>query len=485
MTRRPGTRSKPSPAPWRAFGTLLGALVAALPPAPAIGASEGSGESYWGPIASPDSANTATLLARPQPTWEKVVNFPHTIAFIPLKLVFVVVEAGAEAAERNPTIHQLARLLPLQAGPTLVSGGLAFGAGEGFGGNLSLDVRDFGDAHHAFKIRLSAQTAGDRRATTGLRLRRSELSWFDVGGGYRNNENTRYFGIGPETSKDAESFYRRETSWGGVTWRRYVGDGDFGWGITGMYSGVAAIGSGGSDDPHVSEEFAADLPPGYRSHSEGGTVGLELLHEDTEKLGPREHAHRERARPEHGGLRRAAVSWFEGKGNSKAAFWTWRVEAQQFLPLWHSRRALAVRGFVSRIESKGDDPVPFQRLMTNDEPDVFRGYPDERFHDLGIAAASVEYRWPIWTVDNENAFGADAYLFGDWGQVFEEFDQIATDRLAKSFGGGLRIGGKGRFVGRLEVGHSEEGTQFRLRADQLFQYEKGGLFNGRSPVPDR
>ena len=38
---------------------------------------------------------------------------------------------------------------------------------------------------------------------------------------------------------------------------------------------------------------------------------------------------------------------------------------------------------------------------------------------------------------------------------------------------------------RIEIGWSEEGTQFRFRADQLFQFEKFGLFAGRSPVPDR
>jgi hemolysin activation/secretion protein len=214
-------------------------------------------------------------------------------------------------------------------------------------------------------------------------------------------------------------------------------------------------------------------------------AGLELSHENTEKLGPPEHSWRERVRPEHGGLQRATVSWFEGKGNSKAVYWTWRGEAQQFLPLWHSRRALALRGFVERQENRGDDPVPFQRLMTNDDPDVFRGYPDERFHDIGIAALTAEYRWPLWVVDNENELGADAYLFADWGQVFAKFDDLGMDRLAKSYGGGVRLGGNGRFVGRIEVGHSEEGTQFRLRADQLFQYEKAGFFNARSPVPDR
>ena len=471
---------------WRLCGGILAAVLAttSLPATSASAqegsaAPEGSGQSAWGPVAPPDSANTAMLPAQPRPTWEKAVNLPYVILFFPLKLVFHGIEGTAAAVERDPGVRKFVSYFPLRAGPSLISGGLSYSTAEGFGLGVSLDVPD------QFNLRLSGQTAGDRRVTTGLRRRHGTQSWFDFGAGYRNSHNARYYGVGFDAPQDAESFYRRELSWGGVTWYRNVGNGDFKWALTALYSGVAAIGSGRTDDPHLSEEFADDLPPGYRAHTEGITAGLELFHENTVMIGPPGHEVRERDRPESGGLRRASVSWFEGKGNSKAAFWTWRVEAQQFIPLWYSKRALAVRGYMSRIEDEGDDPVPFQRLLTNDDPDLFRGYVDDRFHDVGITSVSAEYRWPIWAVGNVDGRGADAYVFADWGQVFSDFDQITNDHLTKSYGGGIRIGGHGRFSGRMEVGHSEEGTQFRLRADQLFQYERGGLFNGRGPVPDR
>jgi hypothetical protein len=414
-----------------------------------------------------------------------VIDFPYSVAVFPLKAFGLGVEAAAEAVDESPRLRRLARLFPLALGPARVSGGISVGTGDGFGANASVDVPEFGASRHAVKLRLGGQTRGERRAMLGLRLRRSDLSWFEVAGGYRSDHNARFWGFGPASPESAESFHRREVSWGGVTWRRLAGGGDFGGALTGLYSSVAATGSDHSDAPHLSEEFAGALPPGYRDRSHGLTAGVELAHENGDRVGPPGHAWRERARPERGGSRRVSASWFEGKGNARVRFWTWRAEAQQFLAMPFSGRALALRAFVSRIENEGEDPVPFQRLMTNDDPDVFRGYEDERFRDLGILAMAAEYRWPAWSLKSASSLGVDAYLFTDWGQVFSDVEQIGGGNLTSSWGGGLRLGAEGLFVGRIEVGASEEGLVFRLRADQVFQFEKGGLFAGRDPVPDR
>jgi hypothetical protein len=279
-----------------------------------------------------------------------------------------------------------------------------------------------------------------------------------------------------------------ETGWGGVTYERRFGPG-FAWKTGALYSSVSAIGAEETDEPPLSEGFAAELAAGeeagrpfsgYRDRSEGTTVLLELSHDDTPVNG-RPWV----GRPERGGLRRAKVAWFQAKGASRAEFLTWRGELQQFLPLWYSKRALALRAVGSWIDDLGDDPVPFQRLFTNDDPDLFRGFPDDRFRDRGLAALSAEYRWPIWARTHADDLGLDAYLFGDWGQVFEEPDDVALDDLRASWGGGLRAVAFGSFLGRLEYGRSDEGWEFRMRADQIFQFSRGGLYVGRDPVPDR
>ena len=102
-----------------------------------------------------------------------------------------------------------------------------------------------------------------------------------------------------------------------------------------------------------------------------------------------------------------------------------------------------------------------------------------------MTGATAEYRWPILAMERSNGYGLDAYLFTDIGQVFGSFDEIAGANLTTSLGGGIRLAAYGAFLGRFEVGWSEEQTVLRLRADQVFQFSKHGLYHGRNPIPTR
>jgi hypothetical protein len=295
----------------------------------------------------------------------------------------------------------------------------------------------------------------------------------EIGGGYRLRANQHFYGLGATSEEDDEAIYLEETTHGGASVRRNLGGGFSAKGAA-LWSAVGARGSWRDHDPRLSEVFADRLPSGFRERSEGVTVALELEHDDAPEV----------MRPESGGVRRALIANFRDTAGDDLRFWTWRAELQQFVPLWFSKRALALRAFATKIEPEGDSAVPFQRLFTNDEPDLLRGYSDHRFRDLGIAAVTAEYRWPIWAIESSRGTGVDAYLFTDVGQVFDEVGAIGDD-LATSWGGGLRLGSFQGYVGRIEIAHGDEGNQLRLRFDQVFQYDKGGFLRGRHPVPDR
>jgi outer membrane protein assembly factor BamA len=123
--------------------------------------------------------------------------------------------------------------------------------------------------------------------------------------------------------------------------------------------------------------------------------------------------------------------------------------------------------------------------MTNDDPDLLRGFRDYRFRDEGMVAFTAEYRWPVWADRDARHAGVDAYLFTDLGQVFSEPDDIALDHLSESYGVGARLVLPSGFVGRLEWGHSSEDDVVRLRVDQVFQFQRSSLFHGRNPIPTR
>ncbi|RKX39755.1 MAG: hypothetical protein DRP64_13850 [Verrucomicrobia bacterium] len=191
-------------------------------------------------------------------------------------------------------------------------------------------------------------------------------------------------------------------------------------------------------------------------------------------------------RPETGGFHRLEAEYFTASDNTEAAHWTYRVDLQQYIPLWHTRRALALRGVLVVQDNENEDPIHFQRLLTNDDPDLLRGYPDFRFRDEGLAVLTAEYRWPLWAWREAESTGLDAYLFTDVGQVFDEYADIRGSSLTESYGGGIRLlNSSGNFSARLEIAWSEEGTQLRIRGDQVFEYLKGGLFHGRDQVPSR
>ena len=71
------------------------------------------------------------------------------------------------------------------------------------------------------------------------------------------------------------------------------------------------------------------------------------------------------------------------------------------------------------------------------------------------------------------------YLLADVGQVFHEFDEIASRTIQTSYGVGVRAIGRNDFAGRAEFAWSREEFVFRLSSDQIFQYAGGGLFTGR------
>jgi hypothetical protein len=118
-------------------------------------------------------------------------------------------------------------------------------------------------------------------------------------------------------------------------------------------------------------------------------------------------------------------------------------------------------------------------LYTNDEPDQLRGYQDFRWRDRGIAILSAEYRWPVWALEALGGIGIDAFLLSDVGQVFHEAEDLSRRNVTVSWGGGFRLISRSGFTGRIEAAWSREETVFRISTDQLFQYDKDNLYNGR------
>lgn len=468
-------------------------------------ASEGVAQTLAGSLASvrgsafvipaKTDSTTARFATRPDPFWARAIDVPYLVATYPIHLAGQGVEGLVDLSGDLGLTHLFRRFFARRLLPPYTSIGIRAGGEDGYGATIGVAYPEMPGKGSTYLARAGATTRGDFQVSLGASRGTPKEAELQIGGLARRKAHVRYFGLGESSLEEDESFYREEIVTAGLSGRRRLAGalamkGDL------LFSSLLAKSLPEDDDEEPLEDvFAGELPPGFPVRSSGVTGALELVHDDTE----------EAMRPEAGGVRRARVSYFKRTGTSSddvegaaslegggstsgepraEGHWTVRGELQQFVPLWYTKRVLALRMAVTKIVPQGRGDADFQRLLTNDDPDLLRGYMDGRFRDQGLATATAEYRWPIWALDTTPSMGADAYLFADTGQVFREWGEIG-DELRHSFGGGVRIGSSDRFVGRVEFAKSEEGHQIRLRFDQMFQFERPGLLRGGHPIPER
>jgi surface antigen Omp85-like protein len=441
-------------------------------------AETGRAQPYWESFpAAADSSDSARTVFRdpPMPIGEAIFYWPVRVVAEPFVLLASGIGEATEYLDSRKTFQKVSKLLGPRRGPFGVVPSVQAGGLSGFGLGLSIEHDAFFKKGNLLRLRGSGTVNGDTRLSIGMRFPSREGEYFDFGTGYRMRANARFFGIGPDTKDEDESFYRQELFWSGAALRRGFGA-NFFWEGDLLYSSIAA-GEPRKDapDPSISEQFAGNLPPGFGEHSYGVSLGLQLLHEDDRGLG----------RATKGGSRRVRVERFESTDGRKVGIWSYRTELQQFFTLWHPYRVLALRGYGSWLDPTGSAPIPFQRLMVNDNPDMLRGFRAFRFRDRGMVALNSEYRFPVLMKQRPGGSGVDLYPLADWGQVFDAAEQIGFKRMNFTYGLGLRVESERGFIARFEWARSEEENTFLLRMDQIYQFIKLGFLYGRDPIPSR
>jgi hypothetical protein len=431
---------------------------------------DGYGLSYWGEIPPPADSTTAPLANRRMPLWEGILVWPYRVVAFPFRLVGDGVVAAVAAVDESPFLSQL---FSLQARALTVSPEVNVGGLSGFGLGIAIQRDSLSSDDHQLRFRVSGSSQGDARITLGTRFALGSRGRLTLGGGFRDHANTRFFGIGPDAAEDDESLYREVQAWVGAIYGRRLTD-DL------TVAGVVEFTSARADEPRgdfappLSERFAGSLPPGWEETTTGVLGGITLEHDDTDGA----------ARPNRGGRRIVHAAYLHSLADRWASHWNFRLEAQQFTRLWFPSTVLALRGVLTWLEPVGDAPIPFQRLMHNNDPDLFRGFPDRRWRDNGLLLLTAEYRWPMWAYGRADGPGLDAYFLTDVGQVFPGISAIRTDDFTVSYGGGFRLVSGQGFLLRLEYARSAEGGIWRLQSHQTFQFVRG-LFHGRDAVPAR
>jgi hypothetical protein len=422
---------------------------------------------YWGP-APADSA--AVVFRQPGlPPWEAAVVYPWRVVTYPIKLAGLGIGALVVAGDRGHVIDDIVDLItppPRIIGltPTLNAGGL-----NGFGGGLTFYDNAFLGADNRARIGGDLTTNGSQRYRMGVLLNEPGKTSVEVGAGYRLRRNARFFGVGPHSDADDESYYGLETSWGGLGINRQVA-GDWAIHANILATTAGTRRSAEEDDEELDQVFAGRLPFGYNARSDGGALGLDVTTGE-----PRTHV-----RPDDEALLRFHIAYFDDWNGSSPSYWSGRVTARRYFPLWYEQRTLMLRGVVAWADPVGHGEMPFQRMNSNHGLDRMRGYQDFRFTDNGLAMLSAEYRWPIWVTKEATNPGLDFLLLGDAGQVFREADQLALKDLALSYGFGLEYAGARGLLARVEFGWSEEDRVIRFSLVNLLETGTGQIYLGRA-----
>ncbi len=462
--------------PWRRRAAMIGVLLAAfgsparsqqLPVDSVV--TDGVGISHWGLILPPADSVRAIMTPRPLAVWEAAVIWPYRVIAFPFRLAADGVGETIEFVAETPSLSRLLAFRPLTF---RVMPELSLGRLSGFGTGATVQHDSLFGGRAQARIRLTASTKRDRRADVGIRVP-SATGLVTLGAGIRDHANTRFFGIGPNASAGDSSLYREVQQWIGATYTQHVND-DVTLSANLLFSAVRTDEPTVDVAPSLSQRFAGSLPVGFGSSSAGISAGLTLRHDDTDGTG----------RPRRGGVRLARARYFHGTSVDATRFWSFRLEAQQFVRLWYRQNVLALRGFLTWIEPVGSDVVPFQRLITNNNPDLLRGFRNRRWRDRGLVGLTAEYRWPIWVATDPAGVGLDFYLLSDVGQVFADVADIRVDDLTFSYGAGVRLLTVGGLVLRIEYARSAERGVWRVQSHQVFQFAKG-LFHGQDPAPER
>lgn len=479
------TTGRPLPAAVVLLAVLASPAVPAVPAAartaPATAAPADSlaapAPTRWGVLPAPSDSTVAVFADRPRPGWEAALLVPYHVAGFPLRLVGWAGEAALSQLDELGVFDLPPAEYPGLPGPfgTVLMPTVSLESLEGFQYGVQATRPHLVGRDDLLHLVAHRSTRKARKLAGGALLHLGPGWELELGGGAEEIPAVRYYGLGWESDGGGLSYWRRGAAWGGLDLTRRLDD-RHAVELRTYWSRVSAKESGYEVDRSLELVHAGAIPAGFPGRSSGWTVRLALRRDTTA----------EAARPQDGSFATAAVSWFTATDDPDLDYVAYHLDVERYLPLWHTKRTLALRGFFNRIGNQGASPVPFSRLVTFSTPDVLRGYRPLRYYGLGSLGATAEYRWPVWIARNRDGPGVDAYAFSDVGQVFMGTAEIAVEHLEPTGGLGLRLlGDEGRYVARFEVGFSDEEPIYRLQFSQTFQYGRRVLYRGKDPTRHR
>jgi outer membrane protein assembly factor BamA len=149
------------------------------------------------------------------------------------------------------------------------------------------------------------------------------------------------------------------------------------------------------------------------------------------------------------------AGWTQSTQNPDLKFLSYHGELHHFVPvpILPETRRLGIKMQLRKQHNIGSAEIPFYELSSLGGSRDLRGFPSNRFRDLGTALLTAEYRYPIWDF-------LDMIIFTDQGQSFNKFSDIALKDFRSSYGFGFHLLSQQGLAFRSEFAFSNEGGRF-------------------------
>lgn len=371
--------------------------------------------------------------------WERVVNAPGRLAYVPIDLFFEGTKSSISFVTDRQLLARTVDFLTADDGswgvyPVFTPRG---------GGGLKYFRRGLFSENS--KLTLAARIGLNRRQKYEFELKRVSLFGGKITGGfnatYRLETDESFFGLGPDSDFDDErNFSHEKTSlelnlgriWGQTV---YVGS-QLGVDVNNILKGR------GTNSPPLSDDPNAAALPGFDDQVRMGRVAMDVEIDNRDFPGS----------PTRGWLARAGAGYYAEIDDDSYGFWKFAGDIATTLHVAY-RRVFDIRLAGEATETLGDRLAPFYYLSEMGNYETARGFSKGRYRDRNAVYGTVQYRWPV-------RRGTDAILFVDAGEVFDDLDRFKRKRVQVGWGGGFRFFSSRDVVARLEIGKSRD--EYRL-----------------------
>ena len=307
--------------------------------------------------------------------------------------------------------------------------------GSGFAYGLGFRDRDLFSNQGAFELWAAASVK--RYWATEVRMTFPRLAnnhlHLEAWGSRRDYPEENFFGLGPDSDRDARSDYAIRTNhFGGRAGVRpfarhlLVGGG--------LEFLQPRLGAGQNDKyPDVPQLFPPSDVPGIDSQSDFMRSAFFV-----------EVDYREPLYAKKGGWYRFDYSHYADRTTDQFTFNRFDADVRQFFGFLAGRRVLAARLFASTSETDADQTMPFFFMPTLGGNDTLRGFREYRFRGPHAILAQAEYRWEIWS-------GFDGAIFYDAGKVADRRGDLNFQDLESDYGIGFRFNTNSGVIFRVDT----------------------------------